>query len=292
MTTWFGNPGSTEIPLSADFPDNLHYVRAVHENAAVGMAAGYAIASGKAQMVSLHTTAGLGSAVSALATARVKRAPLVVLVGQQDHHHLDREPFLTGHVATLAGDYLVSVHQPVCAQGVPGAVARARHEAIGARGPSLVIVPMDNWGEETDDTVITAPLSLLTATSVQASDIAQLADLVEGSNRPVVVTSAAINVDGRFAKHRPRWRSPPSGVLNYGDSAASTGGVPCVWNDSMVFIPMPVPAPVPPGTGRPASSPAPAAAELRHCGARSDSPQAPRHTRPRPHAPDHDGASG
>jgi benzoylformate decarboxylase len=146
MTTWFGNPGSTEIPLLADFPDYLHYVLAVHEYAADGMATSYAVASGEAQIVSLHTTAGFGNAVLALATARVNRAPLVVLVGQQDHHHIDLEPFLIRHLATLAGDYLVSVHQPVCAQGVPGAVARSRHGAIGARSPSLVIEPMADWG--------------------------------------------------------------------------------------------------------------------------------------------------
>ena len=37
---------------------------------------------------------GLGNAVGALATARVNRAPLVVLVGQQDRRHLVFEPFL------------------------------------------------------------------------------------------------------------------------------------------------------------------------------------------------------
>jgi thiamine pyrophosphate-dependent acetolactate synthase large subunit-like protein len=70
MTTWFGNPGSTEIPLLADLPDDMRYVLALHENAAVGAAAGYAIASDRPAMVSLHTTAGLGNAVNSLATAR------------------------------------------------------------------------------------------------------------------------------------------------------------------------------------------------------------------------------
>src|SRR5258708_16631669 len=96
MTTWWGNPGSTEIALLADLPGDVRYVLALHENAAVGTAAGYAIASDRPAMVSLHTTAGLGNAVNALATARVNRAPLVVVVGQQD-----RRPPLAGPV--LAG---------------------------------------------------------------------------------------------------------------------------------------------------------------------------------------------
>src|SRR5258708_12370173 len=93
MTTWFGNPGSTEIPLLADLPGDVRYVLALHENAAVGTAAGYAIASDRPAMVSLHTTAGLGNAVNALATARVNRAPLVVVVGQQDRRPPLPPPF-------------------------------------------------------------------------------------------------------------------------------------------------------------------------------------------------------
>ena len=56
--------------------------------------------------VLLHATAGLGNAVSALATARVNRAPLVV-VGQQDRRHLALEPFLAGRLDGLAGEYPV-----------------------------------------------------------------------------------------------------------------------------------------------------------------------------------------
>ena len=138
MTTWFGNPGTTEIPLLADLPDDMRYVLALHENAAVGTAAGYAIASDRPAMVSLHTTAGLGNAVNSLATARVNRAPIVVLVGQQDRRHLLAEPFLTGELAGLAGDYPLEVFQPPRPQDVPGCVAQAMHTAAAGRGPVLI----------------------------------------------------------------------------------------------------------------------------------------------------------
>ena len=42
------------------------------------------------------------------------------------------------------------VNEPVRAQDVPGAIARACHEAVSARGPALVIVPMDDWSAEAD----------------------------------------------------------------------------------------------------------------------------------------------
>src|SRR5689334_13927397 len=145
LTTLFSNPGSTEVPLLAGLPDDLRFVLALHEGSVVGAATGYAIGRGEPALALLHAVAGLGNAVAALATARVNRAPLVVLVGQQDRRHLAQEPFLAGHLAGLAGDYPVSVEQPVRPQDLSGAIGRAYHEAVSQLGPALVIVPMDDW---------------------------------------------------------------------------------------------------------------------------------------------------
>ena len=48
MTTIFGNPGSTELPMLAEFPDDFTYVLGLQEAVVVGMADGYAQASGAA----------------------------------------------------------------------------------------------------------------------------------------------------------------------------------------------------------------------------------------------------
>ncbi|GAA4066827.1 thiamine pyrophosphate-dependent enzyme [Nonomuraea soli] len=164
MTTLFANPGSTEVPLLCGLPDDLSFVLALHEGSVVGMATGVAIATRRPALALLHTTAGLGNAVGAIATARVNRAPLVVIVGQQDRRHLALEPFLTGRLAGLAGDYPVWFDQPPRAQDVPGAIARAWHEAQTWRGPALVVVPMDDWPAEMDPhEVIAAPRQLIRA---------------------------------------------------------------------------------------------------------------------------------
>jgi len=81
LTTWFGNPGSTEIPLLADLPDDIRYVLCLHENAAVSAASGFALGSGRPAMVSLHTTAGLG--IRAIADAGA-----VVLLCSTDNQEL------------------------------------------------------------------------------------------------------------------------------------------------------------------------------------------------------------
>lgn len=191
LTSLFANPGSTEIELLADLPEDLRFVLALHESSVVGIATGFALGRGEPSLAILHTTAGLGNAVGALATARVNRAPLVVIVGQQDRRHLAAEPFLTGRLRGLAGDYPVWVDEPVRPQDVPGAIARAFHEAATARGPALVIVPMDDWSAAAEEAAAPAAARrVVRARRADRAAIVELADLIAGAKRPALVVGA------------------------------------------------------------------------------------------------------
>jgi benzoylformate decarboxylase len=187
----FANPGSTEVAFLADLPDDLEFVLALHEGSVVGMATGHAIATGQPAFVNLHTTAGLGNAVGALATARVNRAPLVVVVGQQDRRHLALEPFLAGRLDQLAGPYPVWVNQPVLPQDVPAAVRRAWHEAVQHRGPAIVVVPMDDWSAQVDPALgLAAPTTVRRAGSAPGPAADEVARLLDGALNPVLVVGA------------------------------------------------------------------------------------------------------
>ncbi|HET8872767.1 MAG TPA: thiamine pyrophosphate-binding protein, partial [Gaiellaceae bacterium] len=191
LTTIFGNPGSTEVPFLAHFPEDLRFVLALHEASVVGLATGWAIGRSEPAFVLLHTTAGLGNAVGALATARVNRAPLVVLVGQQDRRHLAHEPFLAGRLQGLAGEYPVWVDQPVRAQDVPGAIGRAAHEATTHRGPAIVIVPMDDWGARADpEREDAAPERVVRATAADPEAVTELAAFLEAADSPALIVGA------------------------------------------------------------------------------------------------------
>jgi benzoylformate decarboxylase len=191
LTTLFSNPGSTEVPFLSGLPDDIRFVLALHEGPVVALATGYAIGRGQPALAVLHTTAGLGNAVGALATARVNRAPLVVLVGQQDRRHLVFEPFLAGRLDRLAGDYPVWVDQPLRAQDVPGAISRAYHEAATHRGPALVIVPMDDWGAEVDaDREDAAAERVVGAAAVDQAAVEELAAFVGESVSIALVVGA------------------------------------------------------------------------------------------------------
>jgi benzoylformate decarboxylase len=191
LTTIFGNPGSTEISFLTDLPSDLRFVLGLHEGSVVGMASGYALARGEPAFVNLHTAAGLGNAINAIANARDCRAPLVILVGQQDRRQLAFEPFLTGRaLERLAGEYPIWRQLPSRAQDVPGAIARAWHEAMAARGPALVVVPMGDWLEPADELAAGSPARVLRPHSVAASQVEELAGLLSGAEAPALVVGA------------------------------------------------------------------------------------------------------
>jgi benzoylformate decarboxylase len=179
------------VPFLADLPSDLEFVLALHEGSVVGIATGWALGRGEPAFVLLHTTPGLGNAVSALATARVNRAPLVVAVGQQDRRHLALEPFLAGRLDGLAGEYPVWVEQPARAQDVPGALDRAWHEAQTGRGPAIVIVPMDDWSAPAPAPhEHAAPERLVRATAADPAAVEELAQLLEQAESPALVVGA------------------------------------------------------------------------------------------------------
>jgi thiamine pyrophosphate-dependent acetolactate synthase large subunit-like protein len=199
LTTIFANPGSTEVAFLVDLPDDLDFVLALHEGSVVGIATGWATARETPALVNLHTTAGLGNAVGALATARVNRVPLVVIVGQQDRRHLAFEPFLAGELDGLAGRYPVWTGRPARPQDVPSAVSRAWHEAREGRGPALVIVPSDDWAAPAGDGEVAAPAVLRRAAAVDEGVVDELAGLLAGAAAPALVVGADADDAGTWA---------------------------------------------------------------------------------------------
>src|SRR3954468_1209518 len=74
ITTIFGNPGSTELPMLADFPGDFRYILGLQEAVVVGMADGFAQASGRPGFVNLHTAPGVGNAMGGIFNAQANRA--------------------------------------------------------------------------------------------------------------------------------------------------------------------------------------------------------------------------
>lgn len=152
ITTIFGNPGSTELPMLKDFPEDFTYVLGLQELAVVGMADGFAQASGRTAHANLHTAPGVGNAVGGLFNAQANKAPLLVTAGQQVRPHITMEANLTNRHPTVGPQpYVKWSHEPPRAEDVPLAIARAIHHASQPpKGPAFVSIPMDDWEAPAD----------------------------------------------------------------------------------------------------------------------------------------------
>ena len=100
----FGNPGTTELPLmdALAVENELRYVLALQEASVIGMADGYAQASGKLAVVNLHVTPGLGNAMGMLYDAQKAGSPILVTAGQHDQDFNATEPILWADLPPIA----------------------------------------------------------------------------------------------------------------------------------------------------------------------------------------------
>src|SRR3954468_23848057 len=150
MTTMFGNPGSTELPMLAEFPDDFRYVLGLQEAVVVGMADGYAQASGGGTHVNLHTAPGVGNAMGALFNAQANHSPLLVTAGQQVRAQITMQANLTNRDATrVVPPYAKWSFEPPRAADVPAAMSQGILRAsLPPKGPAFVSIPMDDWSQE------------------------------------------------------------------------------------------------------------------------------------------------
>src|SRR5262250_2455443 len=142
----FGNPVTTELPLMDLFAarDEIQYILALHEDSALGIAAGYAEATGKPAVVNLHTNPGLAHALGNLYNVHRTGTPLIVTAGQQDTRSMIDEPLLYADMVELARQHTKWAWEVKNAAEVPVALARAFKIAQTApTGPVFLSIPVD-----------------------------------------------------------------------------------------------------------------------------------------------------
>src|SRR5439155_1230810 len=231
MTSIFGNPGSTELPLFRDFPEDFRYVLGLQEAVVVGMADGYAQATRKAAFVNLHSAVGVGHAMGNIFTSYRNRTPLVITAGQQARSILPYDPFLFSAQATeLPRPYVKWSAEPARAEDVPLAVARAYYTAMQPpRGPVLVSIPADDW-ERRCDPVAARVVSI--ERRPEARGLVSIGDALDTSLHPAFSVGAAGDRDGSWSdvvrlaeRHNAAvWVAPMSGRSSFPEDHALFAG--------------------------------------------------------------------
>jgi benzoylformate decarboxylase len=223
MTTIFGNPGSTELPMLGAYPADFRYVLGLQEAVAVGMADGFAQASGNVAHVNLHTAPGLGNGVGAIFNARANKAPLLVTAGQQVRSLMTLQANLTNRDAIeVPKPYVKFSVEPPRAADVPFALAQAIHHAsLPPQGPAFVSIPMDDWGVEVAPADYATQIARHVGGRAQADParVAALAKRLRMAQRPVFVAGPEIDASGGWdaavelaeSQRLPVWASPATG---------------------------------------------------------------------------------
>jgi benzoylformate decarboxylase len=200
MTTIFGNPGSTELPMLHELPADFRYVLGLQEATVVGLADGYAQASGRPTLANLHTAPGVGNAMGAIFNAQANKSPLLITAGQQYRSLMTLQANLTNRDATRMPHPLVKwSYEPPRAQDVPHALARAIHvSSLPPRGPSFVSIPMDDWGVEVDEEAVAHQTArTVTGAALPGPEaIERLCERLRAAERPALVAGPEIDAPG------------------------------------------------------------------------------------------------
>ncbi|HET8658818.1 MAG TPA: thiamine pyrophosphate-binding protein [Micromonosporaceae bacterium] len=195
------NPGSSFRGLHDSLVnyggDEITMIECPHEKIAVGIAHGYAKATGEPMAVLLHDLVGLLHATMGIYYAYIDRTPVLVLGGSGPADHARRRPNIDWiHSANVQGEavraYTKWDHEPRSLASVPTILARAHRIAQEEpRGP--VYVALDA-GLQEDRVVDPVPLDDLPRLAAVPSPLApdpaalrQLAERLCAAQRPVMV---------------------------------------------------------------------------------------------------------
>ncbi|BAU48564.1 benzoylformate decarboxylase [Sulfurifustis variabilis] len=147
----FGNPGHTELKMLdrlVDMPE-MDYVLGLHEGAALTMADGYAMASGRLGVFCGHVMPGFGNAMGMLFNASKHGTPLLVTAGQQDLAFAQTEPFLWGDLARMARPLVKWAHEVQNVGELERVLTRAVKVALTPpTGPVFLSLPKDVMAAE------------------------------------------------------------------------------------------------------------------------------------------------
>ncbi len=161
------------------------FVASRHECAAVCMADGWARASGRLGVATVHQGPGLTNAATGLAEAAKSRTPLLLLAADTStaaatsNFRIDQDGLATSVDASVE-----RLHTPASALEV---LARARRRALLERRTVAVMMPKDVGQAEAPGEATLPPLPPVALPAPAPEGVRAAADLLEGAKRPAIV---------------------------------------------------------------------------------------------------------
>ncbi len=204
----FASPGSEWSPVWEAFAKAKAqsegvplYISSRHEEITVGMASGYAKATGKLPAVMIHTTVGALHAAMALRGALHEQVPMVVFTGESLGFGEEAGPDVgaqwLGHLSDLGGparlvDRCVKWSFGVNAKSLlPSTIQRACQLAMGSpKGPVFVSLPMEYLFDKMTKNAAAGNIPV-PAPMADPGALEELAELLVTAKNPLIVTEEA-----------------------------------------------------------------------------------------------------
>jgi len=206
------NPGSSFRGLHDSLVNyggnDVTMIECPHEKIAVGLAHGYAKASGQPMAVILHDLVGLLHGTMGVYYAYIDRTPVLILGGSGPADHARRRPNIDWiHSANVQGEavraYTKWDHEPRSVASVPTVLARAHRIALEEpRGPVYVALDAALQEDRVQQPVTLDDLDRLAAVPSRLAPepraLRTLAERLCAARRPVMVLGYAGRDPGSF----------------------------------------------------------------------------------------------
>jgi len=201
----FASPGSEMVPLweflakyNAEGKPPF-YMNLRHEGAALSMAKGYAMATGRGQVVLTHVSTGLLHGAMELRAAYLDEVPVLLVVGSnRTHdeevyggspgpHYLSFTP--VGGQQSLVQPYIKWGEEPQTNENTLDLIQRAyRIASTDVKGPTLLTISRELLFEERQSMRVPEPEPEVTSTAPSPEVIEELAQLLAESEEPLIFT--------------------------------------------------------------------------------------------------------
>jgi len=202
----FVNPGTDFAPIVEAYARAARTNRSVphpmvvpHENAAVGMAHGYTMVTGKAQAVMLHTNVGTANAINMLIDASRDRIPMLLTSGRTPFTESGAEGSRSVHIhwaqemydqAGMLREMVKWDYEMKRGDQAGTVVDRALEMACSSpQGPVYLSLPREVLGETVAASESNrAHRARPRAPEAASRDIEQLADWIAAARNPLIIT--------------------------------------------------------------------------------------------------------
>ncbi len=232
VTHLFGNPGTTELPIMNAVGDSdLEYVLALHEDIAVGAAAGYAKTLDSYDdpealpvgVANLHIAPGVAHGLGNVFDSSLvgTGAPIVVTAGTHPMDHQHREPNLGGDVVEMTKQFTKWSAEVKHVDSLPTMLRRAFRVAMTPpTGPVFLALPFDVMTAETD--AEPEPLGYVPRDGPgDSAAVDRAAEAIADAEEPVLVTGDLLARSGPDAVSAAVEFAETVGAPVYGELKAS-----------------------------------------------------------------------